>query len=195
MIIVAASILAVLTVPLTGRSLAPLAKLPLRRVWLVWLSIALQLVITLVPGFPNWLGQPLHLSTFALSALFMWTNRHLPGVLLLALGAGLNLAAIASNGGTMPASDWAWRTAGFPTLVDEFENSNVVHGARLPWLGDVFAIPKGWPLANVFSIGDVIIVIAIAYFAHTWCRHHAETADPSERLDDGAVHVPGGAAA
>jgi hypothetical protein len=85
----------------------------------------------------------------------------------------LNLAAIAANNGTMPASEWAWHTAGFPVLVDEFENSNVAHGARLAWLGDVFAIPKSWPLANVFSVGDIMIVLAVGYFAHTWCRRNA----------------------
>ena len=170
MIIVVASIVAILTVPLTGRSLAPLAQLVLRRVWLVWLSLGLQLVITLIPGFPNWLGQPLHLFTFGLSAAFLWSNRRIPGAMLLAIGAGLNLIAIAANDGTMPASPWAWRTAGFPTLSGDFENSNVAHNARLSWLGDVFAVPRGWPLANVFSIGDVIIVVAIAYFAHAWCR-------------------------
>ena len=44
------------------------------------------------------------------------------------------------------------------------------HSPRLPWLGDVFAIPRGWPLANVFSIGDVVIVVAVGYFAHMVCR-------------------------
>ncbi len=170
MIIVVATIAAVLTVPLTGRSLSPLAKLALRRVWLVWLSIGLQLVITLLPGFPNWIGQPLHLFTFALSGAFLWNNRLIPGALLVGLGAGMNLAAIAANGGTMPASAWAWRTAGFPVLVNEFENSNVIHGARLPWLGDVLAVPKGWPFSNVFSLGDIVIVFAVGYLAHRWCR-------------------------
>jgi Family of unknown function (DUF5317) len=175
MIIVAASIIAILTVPLTGRSLAPLATLPVRRVALVWLAIGLQLIITLLPGFPNWLGQPLHLFTFVLAAAFIWGNRHLPGVLFIAFGAALNLVAIAANGGTMPASAWAWRTAGFATLTGGFENSNVIHDARLPWLGDVLAIPKAWPLANVFSVGDVIVVVAIGYFAHTWCRRAVPT--------------------
>ena len=170
MIIVVASIAAILTVPLTGRSLAPLAQLQLRRVWLVWLSIGLQLLITLLPGFPNWLGQPVHLFTFGLSAAFLWSNRCLPGVNLVALGAGLNLAAIAANNGTMPASEWAWNTAGYPVLTDHFANSNVTHGARLWWLGDVFAVPKGYPFANVFSVGDVVIVVAVAYLAHAWCR-------------------------
>jgi Family of unknown function (DUF5317) len=175
MIIVVASIAAILTVPLTGRSLAPLAKLQLRRVWLVWLSLGLQLLITLLPEFPNWLGQPLHLFTFGLSAGFLWSNRRLPGVNFVALGAGLNLAAIAANNGTMPASEWAWNTAGYPALTDHFANSNVAHGARLWWLGDVFAIPKGYPFANVFSVGDVVIVVAVAYLAHAWCRRSART--------------------
>ena len=177
MIIVVAAIAAILTVPLTGRSLAPLAKLSLRRVWLVWLSIGLQLVITLIAGFPNWLGQPLHLFTFGLSAAFLWNNRHLPGALLVGIGAGLNLAAIAANHGTMPASPWAWRVSGLPTIAGEFENSHIATDAHLWWLGDVFAIPKGWPFANVFSVGDVIIVIAIAYFAHAWCRRNSAIDD------------------
>ena len=166
MIIVVASIIAVATVPLCGRSLAPLASLALRRVWLVWLSISLQLVITLVPSFPAALGEPVHLFTFAASAAFLWSNRHIAGVVAISVGAALNLSAIAANGGTMPASAWAWRTAGFPTPSDGFENSSIVHSARLPWLGDIFAIPHGWPLANVFSIGDLVIVVGVGYLAH-----------------------------
>ena len=123
---------------------------------------------------PNWLGQPLHLVTFAFAAAFIFSNRSLPGVPLIAVGAGLNLAAFAANHGTMPASAWAWRTSGFPTMNGEFENSNVVSHARLQWLGDIFAIPKDWPLSNVFSVGDMIVVLAFAYFVHTWCRRPVE---------------------
>ena len=187
MIIVFASIVAILTVPLTGRSLAPLSKLSIHRAWTVWLSIGLQLAITSVPNVPNWLGQPLHLFTFALAAYFLWSNRQIPGALLIALGAGLNLTAIAANRGTMPASEWAWHTAGFPAMTSNFENSNIVHSARLPWLGDVFAIPKGWPLANVFSVGDVVVVIAVAYFAHMWCRKPLALAD--DQSDDPAPAI------
>ena len=176
MIIVVAAILAVLTVPLTGRSLAPLANLPLKRVWLVWLSIGLQVAIISVFTLPRWLGQPLHLSTYALSAAFLWSNRHLPGAWILALGTALNLVAIVANGGTMPASASAFRSAGLANAGTQFENSNVVHGARLQWLGDVFAIPKGWPLANVFSVGDVVVVVAITYFVHVWCRRSSTDA-------------------
>jgi len=173
MLILVASVFAILTVPLSGHSLGPLADLSLNRAWLVWLTIAVQLPITLLT-LPASLGQPLHLLTFVLAAAFVCSNWRMPGVPLLAAGAGLNLAAVAANGGTMPASESAWHMAGFPTLVGDFENSNVVANARLPWLGDVFAIPHGWPFANVFSIGDVIVVIAITYFVQVWCRRNAE---------------------
>jgi hypothetical protein len=169
-IIVVAAIVAVLTVPISGRSLGPLGRVSWRSAWMVWLTIGTQLVITMVPAFPTRVGEALHLLTFVSAAAFIWANRQIPGTLLIALGAGLNLAAIAANSGTMPASPWAWRTAGFATLTDGFENSNVVTSARLPWLGDVFAIPHGWPFANVFSIGDVIIVIGVGYFAHRVAR-------------------------
>jgi hypothetical protein len=33
----------------------------------------------------------------------------------------------------------------------------------------VFAIPAGWPLANVFSIGDLLIVLGAAWGAHRIC--------------------------
>ena len=126
MIIVVASIAAILTVPLTGRSLAPLARLTLRRVWLVWLSVGLQAADHDAAEFPNWLGQPLHLFTFALVSGFSVEQSAPPrGVAGWRSAPGMNLAAIAANDGTMPASEWAWHTAGFPTLVGHFENSNV----------------------------------------------------------------------
>jgi hypothetical protein len=38
-----------------------------------------------------------------------------------------------------------------------------VEGARLWFLGDVFAIPASWPLANVFSVGDLLIAIGCVW--------------------------------
>ncbi len=39
-----------------------------------------------------------------------------------------------------------------------FTNSTLIHaGTALPFLGDVFALPRPIPLANVFSVGDVLI--------------------------------------
>ena len=55
-----------------------------------------------------------------------------------------------------------------------FENSAPVDDAHLAFLGDVFAVPAGWPLANVFSIGDVLIVIGAVALVHGACRPDAE---------------------
>jgi hypothetical protein len=169
-IIIAAAVLVILTVPLTGRSLAPLAHITIRRSWVVWGAMLIQLPITLLPAFPSTLGEVLHLLSFALAAVFVWSNRHLPGEMVIAAGGLLNLIAIVANGGTMPASEWAWRTAGFAPPADDFGNSSIVEAARVPWLGDVLAIPASWPLSNVFSIGDVIIILGLAYLVHRTCR-------------------------
>jgi len=169
-IIVVAALLTVLSVPLTGKSLAPLAQLRIRRAWAVWTSMLLQLPITLVPGFPSTLGQLVHLLSFVFAGVFVWSNLHLPGEIVMAVGGLMNLTAIVANGGTMPASAWAWRTAGFPPPTESFGNSSVIHSPRLPWLGDVFAVPESWPFSNVFSIGDVAVVAGLAYFVHRTCR-------------------------
>lgn len=83
------------------------------------------------------------------------------------------MAAIVANGGVMPASDWAVRVAGLAHEADAFSNSRPVENARLWFLGDVFPIPKGWPLANVFSVGDVLLVVGAAVSVHCLGRSRA----------------------
>jgi hypothetical protein len=36
-------------------------------------------------------------------------------------------------------------------------------------LGDVFYIPASWPLSNVFSVGDVLIALGVAWAVHGIC--------------------------
>ncbi|MCU1359797.1 MAG: diguanylate cyclase/phosphodiesterase & domain with sensor(s) [Ilumatobacteraceae bacterium] len=184
MILVVLSLLALLTVPIAGGRLSQLAHVSLRGVWAVWTSIAIQLLIT-VGGrhVPMPVAELLHLASYGLSAWCVWTNRHLPGVTVLAVGGATNLLAIVANGGSMPATEWAWRTSGLrAATAGHFENSAASSGSALWFLGDVFAVPHGWPLANVFSIGDVVIVIGLIVFAHVSCRPamarspHASTA-------------------
>jgi hypothetical protein len=172
MILVAVSLVALLTVPITGGQLSRLGQLRLRHIWAVWASIALQLVITVggssVPATP---AAAAHLASYALSAWCIWSNRHLAGVWLVAAGGASNLLAIAANGGSMPATAWAWRTSGLDAVADgQFSNSAIASGSHLWFLGDVFAIPRGWPFANVFSAGDVVIVVGLLVFVHRACR-------------------------
>ncbi|RME44855.1 MAG: hypothetical protein D6791_12135, partial [Chloroflexi bacterium] len=45
-------------------------------------------------------------------------------------------------------------------------NNSIVatEGTRLRFLTDIFAIPRQVPLANVFSVGDVLIALGGMYF-------------------------------
>ena len=174
MIIVVAGVLAVLTVPLTGGDLRRLATLPVRHAWAIWVALGLQTALVWAPdSVPDGAARTAHVATYAIAAWFAWANRRLPGVWLMALGGALNLAAIVANGGVMPASRAAWARAGF-SLEEGFSNSVVRDDARLGFLGDVFAVPDGWPFANVFSVGDVLIVVGIGWLAHRWCRRPAD---------------------
>ncbi|HXG26429.1 MAG TPA: DUF5317 domain-containing protein [Candidatus Binatia bacterium] len=88
-------------------------------------------------------------------------NIRVPGMPLVALGALSNLAAIVANGGFMPASPEALTAAGLP-IVDH-ANSVVLENPALEPLTDIFALPAWLPFANVFSVGDVLIAVGIAW--------------------------------
>jgi hypothetical protein len=87
-------------------------------------------------------------------------NMRVPGMAMVALGALSNLAAITANGGFMPASAAAIGAAGLDGAGDH-TNSIVLDNPALQPLTDIFAIPAALPLANVFSVGDVLIGVGI----------------------------------
>lgn len=149
-----------------------LAALRVVHVELVWIALGLQLLLFqwFAYHIPVWASTAVHYLTYALTIAFIALNRHLPGALAIAAGTAFNLVAIAANGGTMPANMEAWRKAGLREIPPGvFENSSALSNPRLAVLGDVFYVPAAWPLSNVFSIGDVLIVVGGTYLAHRWC--------------------------
>ena len=170
MLILGALVLALLLVPVTGGRLSRLSDLVLRRPWLLLLALGAQvLAITVFPQWPRPVLVALHGLSYVLAACFVWTNRRLPGIALVALGGGLNALCIAVNGGQMPASASAVARAGLPAQEDGFVNSGVVADPRLPWLGDVFASPGWLPLRNVYSIGDLLLLAGAVWAVHRTC--------------------------
>ena len=157
MALVAVVVLSALAVPLSGGRLGALAELRLRHVWAVYVALGLGVLAIELPGLPDGLRSLLLVAAYPVGAVFLAANWRVPGVPLVALGAGLNLLAIAANGGVMPASPDALAAAGLPVGGPGFRNSDAVADPRLAFLGDVFAIPAAWPLSNVFSVGDVLI--------------------------------------
>ncbi len=105
-------------------------------------------------------------STVAVLAVLL-RNLGFMGMPVMAVGAGLNLLAIASNGGYMPSSPGAWQAlngvAALPTTA--FTNSALATAATaFTYLGDVLVLPRPFPFANIFSFGDMLIGVGAALF-------------------------------
>ncbi len=167
-------LLGIVAVPLRGGDLSALLALRFRRVWLLQAALVVQLVVLGVMDGPvSARHHAVHLGSYALAAAFVLANRSVPFFGVLSTGGGLNMAAIVVNGGVMPARPGAMASAGMQHAAEQFANSNVVEGARLWFLGDVFAIPASWPLSNVFSIGDVVLVVGAIAMAHKLCCRSA----------------------
>ena len=171
MLVLAGTVLAVLLVPLLGGRLQELARIRLRRHALVLLALGAQVVaLQVVPTAPRPLLVGLHLGSYVLAAAFVWANRAVPGLGLLATGALLNGLVIAVNGGTLPAAADALRRAGLPLTEEGFTNSQVLQDPRLGFLGDVFASPTWLPLQNVYSVGDLLVLAGAVWAVHRTCR-------------------------
>ena len=155
------AVMAVLAVAVvaSGRDLSGLRRLGWRHLWVAPIALAMQVVgLEVVEDGAVWVVHVLHLGSYALAAAWIVANRDVPGVLLAGIGGGANLLAIGTNGGVMPAHPAAVELAGLPA-ADGFVNSAAATDAPLWWLGDVFATPASWPLANVFSVGDVVLMV------------------------------------
>jgi hypothetical protein len=168
MVLLAAFVLSVILVPCCGGRLQRLAQVNPRHGWTLPAALVLQLfATTIVPGAGEGILQVVHLASYALAAVFLLANLKLPGLPLLTTGAALNVAAIAANGGVMPARAGALSAAGIPRPAPgQFANSTAVAHAHLWFLGDVFAWPRPLPLHNVFSVGDILIVMGAAIAIH-----------------------------
>jgi len=144
-----------------GGSVGRLAELPLRAPWLFLSAVALQVVAFPVGVLP-WrtheaAASVLWVASYGLLLAAAILNRRLTGVPIVALGMLLNLAAILANRGTMPVRVEAMHDAGRVAVTQA--NSTALADPVLPWLVDRWAAPDWIPLANVFSVGDVVIAV------------------------------------
>ncbi len=167
MLVLVATMLAVLSPLLFGGHISRLGYVKFRAWWLLLAALVAQIVIIeIVPESNRMLLDGVHLATYAIAGVFVAVNWRVPGLLIIALGGACNGITIALNGGTLPASRAALKMAGIELSPDEFLNSGVLEHPTWAWLGDVFVWPEPMPLANVYSIGDMLIVAGALYAAH-----------------------------
>lgn len=190
MLLVACFALCVISVPLAGGRLGALATFAPRHVWAVFAAVAMQVgIISIWPG-RGLLYVALHLVSYGLLIVFLGSNRNLPGLWIIGTGTLMNFIAIASNGGVMPATAGALAKAGLIIDPQHFANSAVITDPNYAFLGDVFAVPAGFPFANVFSAGDVSIVLGVLLTLHQVCASRffprTPTLTPVQSLDQTA---------
>lgn len=170
MLLAAALLVCIATVPLFGGKLERLAELELRARWTLVAALGTQMTIVyVVPGAPHELLEVAHVASYAFAVGFLWANRRVPGLLIIAIGGASNLLVIAANGGVMPASRSALHTAGLEDTPGQFASSIAVGHPKLSFLGDVFAVPASFPVHNVFSVGDIVIVVGAFVLLHRAC--------------------------
>jgi hypothetical protein len=149
---------------LLGGSLGRLAELPLRAPWLFLSAIALQVVAFPVGVLPwrthETAASILWITSYGLLVAAAVLNRRVIGVPVVAVGMLLNLSAILANRGTMPVRPEAMHDAGRAAVTQA--NSTALADPALPWLVDRWAAPGWIPLANVFSVGDVVVAAGAA---------------------------------
>ena len=181
MLLVITALALVASVPLAGGRLGRLAYVRPKAIWAVLVALAIQVAITTAaPGGSHSLHAMLHVASYVLDAYFVFANRKLAGMLVVALGAALNVLAIAVNRGVMPASAAALRISGVDPRAG-FDNSAALAHAHLAFLGDVIPVPGPWPIANVLSVGDLIIFLGALVVLHVACGSHLSRLRPWRR--------------
>lgn len=162
-----------------------------RSVWLVFLGFLPQLAAIYLPLTRRMLSDEFASAGLIVSQLFLLAfsliNIKIPGMAILAVGLGLNLAVIMMNGGFMPLP---------LETAEKFVDSGVLAGLEvgeridnsskdillpeskivLPWLADRFVSPKWLSYRFAFSAGDVLV--AAGAF---WMLSGIQPAHPGEK--------------
>lgn len=139
-------------------------------------------------------GPALYLLSISMTLFFLFKNRKIPGLNIILIGAALNALVIFVNGGYMPSPESALREAGrIDNVIAEEPDEQLPHTnsviadedaalifdreTPLLILGDIIPLPDALPLANVISIGDILIALG-ALLAVTRVMHYHPDPEP-----------------
>ncbi|TMD09582.1 MAG: hypothetical protein E6J01_01475 [Chloroflexi bacterium] len=178
---------------LLGGRLSHLERLRLRWWALIVSALAIQVVVfTAVAPVPSGAIPFLYLLSNGLACAWLVRNIRVAGVPCISLGSLSNLAAIALNGGRMPVDQTLLtrsRGAAFALGVAQgrTQTNSVITDAhtRLVWLTDRFLLPPPFPFPVVFSAGDVLIAIGVAWLIAAGMRRR-ELAPQASTLSSAA---------
>ena len=148
-----------------------LARLHLRWRGLIFLALVIQVAI-----FTSWSPVPpalvpiLYILSDLIALVWLGRNIRIAGIPCVTLGSISNLAAILANGGRMPVDgsllSRARGAAAEAAIASGHSATNSVIATghtRLPWLTDRFLLPPPFPFPTVFSVGDLLIGVGVAW--------------------------------
>lgn len=143
---------------LRGGRLRNIGRTRLTGVSLIVVAVVAQIGL----GVADVAGPPLAVALLgaahAAVLAFLWANRLLPGITLLALGSLANAVVIVANGGMPVAPDALLRISRHPLELVGGKHRLLEAGDTLPWLADVVALPA---LGQIVSVGDVFIAAGV----------------------------------
>jgi MFS family permease len=148
----------------TGWPLTVTGRLPtIRWPWLAIGGLLVQLALSLPPvGAQFGSAAPwLYVSSAAAVLACVLRNVRIPGLAIIGVGGASNLVAIVANGGYMPVSPEGAQAVGH-ALASGYGNTVMAANPILKPLTDIIIVPPPLPLANVYSIGDLLIVMGLA---------------------------------
>ncbi len=149
--------------------------------WLAVAGLLVQVVLFTQAGdeLAGGFGPALYVLSTVAVFVAVARNIRLRGMAIVAVGSLSNLAAITANGGAMPADPAALALAGLDG-PGSHTNSVVLADAALRPLTDIFAVPAWFPLANVFSVGDVLIAVGIVIVIAAAMRRPVQPVVPGQ---------------
>jgi DHA3 family macrolide efflux protein-like MFS transporter len=170
---------------LNGGRLEHISWVRLRWAALIFLAVLVRYSAEalLTRGFEPALAiQPVLLvGASAILLVGLWANRKLPGMSIAFVGVAANAIVLAANGGRMPIWATSLSAAGFTPadvspaihtiLPPPIDSSFLAH---LGPFADVIPIPLP-VIANVASIGDVLIAFGLAFFLFAIVQHAPPT--------------------
>ena len=171
MLLLYAVILGLIAGLLSGGKLAALGSAHIRFAPVALIGLFAQVLLfssPLAAVVGAW-GPSLYVVSTVAVLMALVVNLRQPGFWLIILGALANFAVIVANGGQMPAAPEAWLALNGVAAVPTTDFSNSVLAGPdtvFPFLGDNYVLPRPFPLANVFSIGDVLIGAGGALFIY-----------------------------
>ena len=152
-------------------SLLNLAEKPFRGLWLALIAVVLRFAVlsrAFLASPWGWLSVPGQVLSFILLLIVAALNLSIPGMKTLGLGILLNLIVMVANGGYMPVSPDDLVEIGHPREAEilraggtDFYGIALTAQTRLPFLADIFVLPRFFPIRYVFSPGDTLIGIGL----------------------------------